>query len=109
MGPKGYPCPSDINCQGRVFPQTIDYTFNSNGNEITVPQVTVDVCDRCGEMFFPHEAARKIEIYQHYSEDVHLHFSPEIQAKLTNLAHKHHRSLNEEVKTMVEQHLCQVE
>lgn len=109
MPSKGYLCPSDTNCQGQVFPRTINYTFKSHGKEITVPDVTVDVCDCCGEMFFPHEAARKIEVYQNYSGDIHLHFPPEVHTKLANLAHQHHHSLNEEIRTIVEQQLCRAE
>jgi predicted HicB family RNase H-like nuclease len=62
-----------------------------------IPDLTVEVCDQCGERVFNAAAARQVQAYKQYSGRILLRLDPELHGRLAQLAKQHHRSLNEEL------------
>jgi len=98
---KTYKCPF---CgQGRMVTKTMDYEIADTLNSKTViPNLEVDICDACGEKFFGYEAALRLEEIKKKSNRVTLYLNPELQKRIKNLADKHKRSFEEEVKYILE-------
>jgi YgiT-type zinc finger domain-containing protein len=97
-----FTCPADSDCQGTLRVDTREYRFHYHGREIIVPDVTIWVCDRCGEPVFPYESARKIETYKKYSGRLNLRIDPELHAELARRAEQHQRSVNQEAAQLLE-------
>lgn len=96
-----YKCPF---CgQGSMVTKTMDYEITDTLNRKTViPNINVDICDACGEKFFGYEAAVRLEAIKKKDQRVTLYLNPELQNRIKNLAEKHKRSFDEEVKYLLE-------
>ncbi|MBU4590790.1 MAG: toxin-antitoxin system HicB family antitoxin [Candidatus Omnitrophica bacterium] len=95
-------CLSDKQCDGHLILKHIDHTIKLKNRTVIVPDVEVWECDKCGERFYTYEASKKIDLYKEYSGRLMLRIEPEIHWKLTRIAKKHHRSLNQEVNHLLE-------
>jgi YgiT-type zinc finger domain-containing protein len=98
---KTYKCPF---CgQGSMVTKIMDYEIVDTLNSKTViPGIEVDICDACGEKFFGYEAAVRLEEIKKKSNRVTLYLNSELQKRIKNLAEKHKRSFEEEVKYILE-------
>ena len=95
-------CLSDKHCNGHLSIKRADHTIKLKDKTITVPDIEVWECDRCGERFYPYEASKKIDLYKEYSGRLMLRLEPELHWKLVRIAKKHHRSLNQEIYCLLE-------
>jgi len=98
-------CPSDTDCNGELHRKRIDYTFESNGRKIKVPDLEVWQCDQCNEIFFPAEANERIDLSERFSGRFLVRVPPELHCQLTHVAKEHHRSLNQEITFLLSQAL----
>lgn len=96
------PCLSDKPCAGKLILKRVNYKIKLKDKIVSVPDVEVWECDLCGERFYPYEASKKIDLYKEYSGRLMLRLEPEVHWKLARAAHKHHRSLNQEVNYLLE-------
>ncbi len=100
-------CLSDRQCDGHLNLKRIDHTIKLKDRTVIVPDIEVWECDQCGERFYPYEASKKIDLYKEYSGRLMLRIEPELHWRLTRIAKKHHRSLNQEVNHLLENTLKQ--
>ena len=105
MAMKRNRCPSDTDCNGELHRKRIDYTFESNGKKIQLPDLEVWQCDRCNELFFPAESNERIDLYRLFSGRLLVRIPPELHCRLTQVAKAHHRSLNQEITSLLSQAL----
>jgi len=75
------------------------------GKKITVPDVAVDECDRCGDRIFDAVALRKIEDYQQCTGRLLLRLEPTMHAQLLRHSQRAHRSLNQQIVHYIAQGL----
>lgn len=99
---KKIPCLSDKSCDGHLSFKRVNYTIKLKDKTVSVPDIEVWECNLCGERFYPYEASKKIDLYKEYSGRLMLRLEPEIHWKLTRVAKKHHRSLNQEINYLLE-------
>ena len=99
---KKIPCLSDKPCNGHLTFKRVDYAIKLKDKTVSVPDIEVWECNLCGERFYPYEASKKIDLYKEYSGRLMLRLEPELHWKLTRVANKHHRSLNQEVNYLLE-------
>lgn len=102
MKEKKIACLSEKGCNGSLHLKRTEYTIRLKDRAATIPDVEVWECDRCGERFYPYETSRKIDVYKEYSGRLMLRLEPEIHWKLTKIAKKHHRSINQEINYLLE-------
>ena len=95
-------CLSDKHCDGHLNLKRVDYTIKLKDRAVSVPDIEVWECDLCGEHFYPYETSKKIELYKEYSGRLMLRLEPEIHYKLSRVAKKNHRSLNQEINYLLE-------
>lgn len=97
-----YKCPS---CKvGKTEIKKINYQLKTKrGKKIIIPNLEVEECTCCGERIFSLEAARKIEAYKTHSGRLVVRLKPEVHARLSDLAQKHQRSLNQEINFLLEE------
>jgi len=100
--PEMLSCLSDTKCTGYLIRKRVTRTINLKGRTVTVPDVEVWECDKCGEHFFPYEASKKLESGKKYSGRIMLRLKPETHRILDKMAKKHHRSLNQEITHLLE-------
>lgn len=101
-------CPSDTPCDGELHRKRIDYTFESNGGEVKVPDLEVWQCNQCHEIFFPAEANERIDRYAQFSGELSVRIPPELYFQVTQAAREHHRSLDQEIAVLLSQALREV-
>ncbi len=99
---KKIPCLSNKPCAGQLILKRVNYKIKLKDKIVSVPDVEVWECDLCGERFYPYEASKKIDLYKEYSGRLMLRLEPEVHWRLARVAHKHHRSLNQEVNHLLE-------
>jgi len=95
-------CLSDKHCEGHLSLKRVEHKIKLKGKTVLVPDIEVWECDRCGERFYPYEASKKIDLHKEYSGKLMLRLDPELHWKLTRIAKKHHRSLNQEINYLLE-------
>mgnify|MGYP001564351522 FL=1 len=96
------PCLSDKHCNGHLSLQRVDHIIKLKDKTVTVPDIEVWECDRCGEHLYPYETSKKIDLYKEYSGRIMLRLEPDLHWKLVRTAKKHHRSLNQEIYYLLE-------
>ena len=99
---KSLPCLSEKSCSGHLHTTQIDHTIKMDDRTISIPNIEVLKCDRCGERFYPYDSSKKIDLYKEYSGRFMVRLSPECHWKLAQLAKRHHRSLNQEIHYLLE-------
>lgn len=99
---KRIPCLSDSRCAGQLILKRVNYKIKLKDKTISVPDVEIWECDLCGERFYPYESSKKIDLYKEYSGRLMLRLEPEIHWKLARVAHRHHRSINQEINYLLE-------
>jgi len=100
--PEMLSCLSDKNCNGYLIRKRVSRTIKLKNRTVTVPDVEVWECDKCGEYFFPYEASKKMEPDKKYSGRIMVRLKPETHRMLDKMARKHHRSLNQEINHLME-------
>lgn len=102
MREKKIVCLSEKGCSGSLHLKRTKHAIRLKDRAVTIPDVEAWECDRCGERFYPYETSRKIDIYKEYSGRLMLRLEPEIHCKLTKIAKKHHRSINQEINYLLD-------
>ncbi|MBI2346765.1 MAG: YgiT-type zinc finger protein [Deltaproteobacteria bacterium] len=99
-----YRCPT---CgKGMAITQVVPIAVRlKDGRKFTVPDVEVDVCEKCGDRIFSADALRKVEDYKQCTGRVLLRTDPATHARLLRLARTSHRSLNQQIAYVIEQGL----
>lgn len=96
-------CPSDTTCDGEVHRERINYTFESEGRKVTLPDLEVWQCNQCNAIFFPAEANERIDLYERFSGELSVRIPPDLHFQLTKTAEEHHRSLDQEITFLLSQ------
>ena len=73
-----------------------------DGRKFTVPDVEVDVCEKCGDRIFGAEALRKIEDYKQCTGKLLVRLDPALHAQLMREARESRRSLNQQISYLLE-------
>lgn len=99
-----YRCPT---CgKGMSITQIVPVTVKlKDGRKFTVPDVEVDVCDKCGDRTFSAESLRKMEDFKQCSGRLLVRLDPSLHARLLNEARESHRSLNQQISYLLSQGL----
>jgi len=95
-------CISEKKCSGIMVEKQIDLKLKRGKKKVTIPEVCVWECDRCGEQMFPYESAEKVEAYKEYSGRLLVRVDPLTHKRIIEKAKKDHRSLNQEISYWIE-------
>lgn len=99
------PCLSEKQCNGHLNLKRVACTLKLKDKTVSVPDVEIWECNRCGERFYPYEASKKIDLFKKYSGRFMLRLEPKLHWKLVRIARKHRRSLNQQINYLLENYL----
>ncbi|MCL4704357.1 YgiT-type zinc finger protein [bacterium] len=89
--------------QGTTHVEKLDYKLkDENGEEFTVPQLEVEICNFCGEHIFNMAAVRKARAVQGDTGKILLRLQPTLQNALAARARNNKRSLAQEAQHLLE-------